>query len=99
MRLIGEDGEQLGLKTTDEAREYAYGKNLDLVEVLPIRVLARLVRRLDSELLPVLADQPHLGNADRVVDPCLRFGTARRFEPGTPTRPQMIFTKLVVASS
>ena len=33
MRLIGEDGEQLGVKTTDEAREYAYGKNLDLVEV------------------------------------------------------------------
>ena len=33
MRLIGEEGEQLGIKTTDEAREYAYGKNLDLVEV------------------------------------------------------------------
>ena len=33
VRLIDEDGEQLGIKTTDEAREYAYGKNLDLVEV------------------------------------------------------------------
>jgi translation initiation factor IF-3 len=33
VRLIGDDGEQLGIKTTDEAREYAYGKNLDLVEV------------------------------------------------------------------
>ncbi len=33
MRLIDEKGEQLGVKTTDEAREYAYGKNLDLVEV------------------------------------------------------------------
>jgi translation initiation factor IF-3 len=33
VRLIGEDGQQLGIKTTDEAREYAYGKNLDLVEV------------------------------------------------------------------
>jgi translation initiation factor IF-3 len=33
VRLIGENGEQLGIKTTDEAREYAYGKNLDLVEV------------------------------------------------------------------
>ena len=31
VRLIGEDGEQLGIKTTDEAREYAYSKNLDLV--------------------------------------------------------------------
>ncbi len=33
MRLIDENGEQMGLKTTDEAREYAYSKNLDLVEV------------------------------------------------------------------
>jgi translation initiation factor IF-3 len=33
VRLIDEDGEQLGIKATDEAREYAYGKNLDLVEV------------------------------------------------------------------
>ncbi len=33
MRLIDADGAQLGIKTTDEAREYAYGKNLDLVEV------------------------------------------------------------------
>ena len=33
MRLVGEDGEQIGIKTTDEAREYAYGRNLDLVEV------------------------------------------------------------------
>ncbi len=33
VRLIGEDGEQLGIKASDEAREYAWGKNLDLVEV------------------------------------------------------------------
>jgi translation initiation factor IF-3 len=33
VRLIGEDGEQLGIKTSDEAREYAYARNLDLVEV------------------------------------------------------------------
>jgi translation initiation factor IF-3 len=33
VRLIDDDGGQLGIKTTDEAREYAYGKNLDLVEV------------------------------------------------------------------
>jgi translation initiation factor IF-3 len=31
--LIDDDGAQLGIKTSDEAREYAYGKNLDLVEV------------------------------------------------------------------
>jgi translation initiation factor IF-3 len=35
VRLIGEDGAQLGIKTADEARDYAYGKNLDLVEVAP----------------------------------------------------------------
>jgi translation initiation factor IF-3 len=33
VRLIDENGEQLGIKQTDEAREYAYGKGLDLVEV------------------------------------------------------------------
>jgi translation initiation factor IF-3 len=33
VRLIDSDGAQLGIKTTDDAREYAYGKNLDLVEV------------------------------------------------------------------
>jgi translation initiation factor IF-3 len=35
VRLVGEAGEQIGIKPTDEAREYAYGKNLDLVEVAP----------------------------------------------------------------
>ena len=33
VRLVGEDGEQIGIKPTDEAREYAYSRNLDLVEV------------------------------------------------------------------
>lgn len=33
VRLIDSDGSQLGIKATDEARDYAYGKNLDLVEV------------------------------------------------------------------
>ncbi|MGB2875907.1 MAG: translation initiation factor IF-3 [Gaiellaceae bacterium] len=33
VRLIGENGEQLGIKDSDEAREYAWDKNLDLVEV------------------------------------------------------------------
>ena len=33
VRLVDEDGAQIGIKTTDEAREYAYGKELDLVEV------------------------------------------------------------------
>jgi translation initiation factor IF-3 len=33
VRLIGESGEQLGIKPTREALEYAYSQNLDLVEV------------------------------------------------------------------
>jgi translation initiation factor IF-3 len=33
VRLIGEDGQQLGIKPTREALEYAFSKNLDLVEV------------------------------------------------------------------
>ena len=33
VRLVDEDGTQIGIKTTDEAREYAYGKDVDLVEV------------------------------------------------------------------
>jgi translation initiation factor IF-3 len=33
VRLADEDGSQIGVKETNEAREYAWGKNLDLVEV------------------------------------------------------------------
>jgi translation initiation factor IF-3 len=33
VRLIDDDGTQLGIKTSDEARRHAYGKGLDLVEV------------------------------------------------------------------
>jgi translation initiation factor IF-3 len=35
VRLVDEDGTQIGITSTDEARDYAYGKNLDLVEVAP----------------------------------------------------------------
>ncbi len=33
VRLIGEQGEQLGIRSADEARAYAYARDLDLVEV------------------------------------------------------------------
>jgi translation initiation factor IF-3 len=33
VRLIDDDGSQLGIKSSDEARQYAYAKGLDLVEV------------------------------------------------------------------
>jgi translation initiation factor IF-3 len=35
VRLIDEDGSQVGVKQTADAMEYAFGKNLDLVEVAP----------------------------------------------------------------
>jgi translation initiation factor IF-3 len=35
VRLIDDDGAQVGIKPTSEALDYAYGKNLDLVEVAP----------------------------------------------------------------
>jgi translation initiation factor IF-3 len=35
IRLIGADGEQIGIKSTDEALKYAWDMNLDLVEVAP----------------------------------------------------------------
>jgi translation initiation factor IF-3 len=33
VRLVDDDGAQIGVKDTNEAREYAWAKNLDLVEV------------------------------------------------------------------
>jgi translation initiation factor IF-3 len=35
VRLIGADGEQIGIKSTEDALKYAWDKNLDLVEVAP----------------------------------------------------------------
>ncbi|MEX2102322.1 MAG: translation initiation factor IF-3, partial [Gaiellaceae bacterium] len=35
VRLVSEEGEQVGIKETAEALEYAFSKNLDLVEVAP----------------------------------------------------------------
>ena len=35
VRLIDDDGTQIGIKSTDDAQQYAWDKNLDLVEVAP----------------------------------------------------------------
>jgi translation initiation factor IF-3 len=35
VRLIDDDGTQIGIKSTDDAQRYAWDKNLDLVEVAP----------------------------------------------------------------
>ena len=36
VRLVGPDGEQLGIRSVDDAREYAYARDLDLVEVAAV---------------------------------------------------------------
>ena len=80
-------------------RRIRLGRDLDQVEVSRVRVLTRLVSRLDPELLAVLVDQPDTRDADGVVDACLRLWTARRLETAPAPRPQMLFTKLVLTSS
>ena len=35
VRLVGTDGEQLGVMSSDDAREYAYSRGLDLVLISP----------------------------------------------------------------
>jgi translation initiation factor IF-3 len=35
VRLIGEEGEQLGVKSLDSAKTYAYDRGLDLVLIAP----------------------------------------------------------------
>ena len=71
-------------------------RHLDEVEVLPVRVLERLVRRLDPDLRAVLVDQPHLGDPDPLVDPGLRL--RRGLGTDEPPRPQLVVTKLFSSS-
>ena len=49
-------------------RRAGLGGHLDQVEVALLRVAQRLVARDDADLVAVLADQPHLRNADALVD-------------------------------
>ena len=37
VRLIDENGGQVGIQSTEDALKYAWDKNLDLVEVAPMR--------------------------------------------------------------
>ena len=51
VRLIDEDGTQVGVKQTSEALEYAFSKNLDLVEVAA-QADPPVVRRLAEDTAP-----------------------------------------------
>ena len=53
VRLIDEDGAQIGIKATNEALEYAYGKNLDLVEVDDSdETVGKRIRTAEVEKIP-----------------------------------------------
>src|SRR5262249_33010517 len=68
--------------------------HLAQVEVLRVRVLERLARGLDAELLAVLPDQPHLRRPDRVVDALLGLRGHAVGRPWSSPRPQRAITKL-----
>ena len=55
MRLVGSDGEQVGVLTTDEAKRYARERDLDLVE--------KIIRAVDGPI--TLGDfiEPHTDGA------------------------------------
>src|SRR5207342_867392 len=72
-------------------------RDFDEVEVLAPRVLARLVRVLDPDLLAVLVDQPHLRRADHLVDSGLRDRRPVRLD--RPSWSQRPFTKFSVPPS
>ena len=72
-------------------------RHLDEVEIAAVGVLARLVGRLDPDLLSVLADEPHLRYANLVVDPLVLddgTGPVLRTPPGS----QRLLTKLCLSS-
>src|SRR4249919_2481903 len=72
-------------------------RHLDEVEVLAPRVLARLVRVLDPDLLAVVVDQPDLRRADHLVDSGLRDRRPVRLD--RPSWSQRPFTKFSVPPS
>ena len=75
-------------------RRVSLGGHFDEVEVLAVRVLARLVRGFDSELSTVVVDQPDAGDADRIVD-ARRVARRRAGLVERPaSRPQRQITKL-----
>jgi hypothetical protein len=75
-------------------RRIGLGCDLDEVEVLAVRVLAGLVRRLDPELRAVVVDQADTGHADVVVDPRRVPVDGTLMLEWPASRPQRQITKL-----
>src|SRR5438093_7959671 len=75
-------------------RRVGLSRHLDQVEVLGVRVVERLPRGLDAELLAVLPDQTDLRGPDRVVDAILRLRGHAVGRSWSSPRPQRAITKL-----
>jgi hypothetical protein len=88
------------LAVVHDARHGRVGvlRHLHEVEVLRVRVLERLLRVLDPDLLPVLAHEPDPRHADLLVDPIL-LDDGTRPVLGTTPRSQRQFTKPSRSSS
>src|SRR4029079_1661083 len=88
------------LAVVHDARHGRVGlfRHLDEIEILRVRVLERLFRVLDPDLLPVLADEPHPRYADLLVDPIL-LDDGTRPVLGTTPWSQRQFTKSSRSSS
>src|SRR5688572_4371485 len=71
-------------------------RDLDEIEILPVRILERLRGRLHSHLLPVFVDEPHLLSPDVLVDPAVRDDRPGLLNP--TSWPQRRFTKLSASS-
>ena len=68
VRLVGPNGEQVGIVAIGDALRLAQEADLDLVEVAVLGELEGLADGDDADLLTVGTDQAHLRHADPVVD-------------------------------
>jgi hypothetical protein len=71
IRLVGVDGEQLGIVSLTDALAKAEAADLDQVELGGFRFRNRVAQRNDAELLAVHAHQPNLGSVDFAVQSLL----------------------------
>ena len=83
VRVIDEEGNQVGVMKTPDELAFAQERDLDQVEIALLRVRKRLGGLHDPDLLPILAHEPDLGYTNPVVDPSL---VALWRAPVEPTR-------------
>ena len=69
VRLIDNEGNQIGVLKTPDALAFAQERDLDQVEFAFLREDERLVRLEHAHLIALIVDQPDLGHANPLVDP------------------------------